>query len=89
LEEEVQRRGVHVNIPKIGSRVGVCCFGGILGGLRCFTKRIERGKLVFSNFWDFWAVGSRGVGGGGTLCALFVRLRGILFGQLVGFCGFN
>jgi hypothetical protein len=27
---QVQRRGVHVNTPKIGSRVGVNCFGGIL-----------------------------------------------------------
>jgi hypothetical protein len=27
--EEFQRRGVHVNIPKRGSRVGVLCFGGI------------------------------------------------------------
>jgi hypothetical protein len=26
----VQRRGVHVNIPEIGSRVGGICFGGIL-----------------------------------------------------------
>jgi hypothetical protein len=25
----VQRRGVHVNIPKIGSRAGEFCFGGI------------------------------------------------------------
>jgi hypothetical protein len=29
LERAVQRRGVHVNIPKIGSRDGVLCFGGI------------------------------------------------------------
>jgi hypothetical protein len=27
---KVQRRGVHVNTPKIGSRVGGNCFGGIL-----------------------------------------------------------
>jgi hypothetical protein len=27
--EEFQRRGVHVNILKIGSRVGFLCFGGI------------------------------------------------------------
>jgi hypothetical protein len=26
---QVQRRGTHVNTPKIGSRVGVFCFGGI------------------------------------------------------------
>jgi hypothetical protein len=25
----VQRRGVHVIVPKIGSRVGDYCFGGI------------------------------------------------------------
>jgi hypothetical protein len=24
-----QRRGVHVNVPKIGSRAGLFCFGGI------------------------------------------------------------
>jgi hypothetical protein len=29
LEGVVQRRGVHVNIPEIGSRVGVFMFGGI------------------------------------------------------------
>jgi hypothetical protein len=28
---EFQRRGVHVSIPKIGSRDGLKCFGGILG----------------------------------------------------------
>jgi hypothetical protein len=27
--EGVQRRGVHVNTPEIGSRVGEICFGGI------------------------------------------------------------
>jgi hypothetical protein len=29
FEERVQRRGVYVKPPEIGSRVGVFCFGGI------------------------------------------------------------
>jgi hypothetical protein len=29
FEEEFQRRGVHVNVPEIGSRDGETCFGGI------------------------------------------------------------
>jgi hypothetical protein len=41
----VQRRGVHVNIPKIGSRVGIKCFGGISG----FYAELRR-----ECFWRNW-----------------------------------
>jgi hypothetical protein len=41
----VQRRGVHVNIPEIGSRVGIKCSGGISG----FCAELRR-----ECFWRNW-----------------------------------
>jgi hypothetical protein len=48
----VQRRGVHVNIPEIGSRDGGICFGGILwfyAVLRreCFGRNLDLGFFWF------------------------------------------
>jgi hypothetical protein len=49
---EVQRRGVHVNTPKIGSRVGQMCFGGILE-----IHAVLRRDLFWGNlFWGFLGV---------------------------------
>jgi hypothetical protein len=76
---KVQRRGADVNVPKIGSRDGVCCSWGNLRVLRCFTKRIYLEELRFGGFWGFWAVGLRGVGGGGALMCFLCVL-----GDLVG-----
>jgi hypothetical protein len=45
FEEEVQRRGVHVNPPKIGSRAGELCFGGILR----FYADLRR-ECIWGNF---------------------------------------
>jgi hypothetical protein len=56
----VRRRGTHVNIPKIGSRVGVFVPWGNLRFLRCFAKRIRMGVLFLGRFWRLWAVMLRG-----------------------------
>jgi hypothetical protein len=52
FRNEVQRRGVHVNIPEIGSRDGGICFGGILwfyAVLRreCFGRNLDLGFFWF------------------------------------------
>jgi hypothetical protein len=39
-----QRRGAHVRIPEIGSRVGLFCFGGIIG----FYAELRR-EFVWGN----------------------------------------
>jgi hypothetical protein len=46
----VQRRGVHVNTPEIGSREGVFCFGGILGSHAELRRELGwefLGQLIF------------------------------------------
>jgi hypothetical protein len=48
----VRRRGAHVNIPKIGSRVGQLCFGGILGFYAELRREIK---------WRNWDLGFLGV----------------------------
>jgi hypothetical protein len=66
-----QRRGADVNTPKIGSRVGLFCFGGIYG-----FYAVLRRELFRRNFkWDFF----EGLGGdprgsteeGGDLCVIW------------------
>jgi hypothetical protein len=42
--EEFQRRGAHVNVPEIGSRVGVYCIGGILGFYAELRREFNRGN---------------------------------------------
>jgi hypothetical protein len=63
----VQRRGTHVNTPKIGSRDGVFCFGGILGFCAELRREFKRGnfKLVF--FWALVGVPRRLIEEGGTI----------------------
>jgi hypothetical protein len=54
-----QRRGARVNIPEIGSRDGVLCFGGILG-----NHAVLRRDSVWGNFnlefFEVLGVGPRG-----------------------------
>jgi hypothetical protein len=46
----VQRRGVHVSPPKIGSRDGQMCFGGILRIHADLRRELDWGNLN----WDFF-----------------------------------
>jgi hypothetical protein len=70
FEGKVRRRGTHVNIPKIGSRVGVFVFGGIYG----FCAELRR-EFVWGNL-NLGFFGVLGVGPwevteeGGPMCAL-------------------
>jgi hypothetical protein len=48
----LSRRGTHVNIPKIGSRAGEKCFGGILGIHAVLRREIK---------WRNWDLGFLGV----------------------------
>jgi hypothetical protein len=41
----IQRRGTHVNVPKIGSRAGLYCFGGIWGSHADLRRDFKRGNL--------------------------------------------
>jgi hypothetical protein len=56
----VQRRGAHVNAPKIGSRVGVFCFWGILGVYAVLRREIKWGNLSLV-FFGFLGGDPRGV----------------------------
>jgi hypothetical protein len=40
-----QRRGAHVNVPEIGSRDGLLCFGGILGVYAELRREFYWGNL--------------------------------------------
>jgi hypothetical protein len=63
-----QRRGVHVNIPEIGSRVGVFCFGGILGFYAELRRELVWGNLKLG-FFEVLGVSPRGfTEEGGDLC---------------------
>jgi hypothetical protein len=71
----VQRRGVHVNTPKTGSRVGVFCLGEIWG-----SHAVLRREFIWGNFkLDFFEdllVSPRGpTEEGGLWCA---------FGGIIG-----
>jgi hypothetical protein len=45
-----QRRGVHVKVPKIGSRAGLCCFGGISGFYAELRRELFGGNLNLTIF---------------------------------------
>jgi hypothetical protein len=70
---EFQRRGVHVSTPKIGSRDGIKCFGGILGFHADLRRELERGNFKLG-FFGVLLVGPRGATeeGGQTVCILGV-----------------
>jgi hypothetical protein len=52
FEGQVQRRGGRVNIPEIGSRVGVFSFGGIYGIHAVLRREYNWGNL----FWMIFEV---------------------------------
>jgi hypothetical protein len=49
---QVQRRGTHVNIPELGSRVGAFCFGGILRVHADLRREFWWGDLGLGFFED-------------------------------------
>jgi hypothetical protein len=49
--EEIQRRGVHVSLLKIGSRAGDLCFGGILRFYAELRREWIWGNLIWVFFW--------------------------------------
>jgi hypothetical protein len=69
FEKAVQRRGVHVNIPKIGSRDGEIIFGGILGICAELRRKFEWGNWNLG-FFENLLVDPRGVieEGGPFMC---------------------
>jgi hypothetical protein len=78
LREEVQRRGVHVNTLKIGSRGDAFCIGGILGFYADLRRESDRGNFTFVVF-GFLGVGPRrSFVEGGQLVFLLGVLGGIL-----------
>jgi hypothetical protein len=46
-----QRRGTHVSVPKIGSRDGLLCFGGIWGVYAELRREFGWGNLNLGFFW--------------------------------------
>jgi hypothetical protein len=70
---EFQRRGVDVSTPKIGSRDGIKCFGGILGFHADLRRELERGNFKLDFFGVLLGV-LRGSleEGGQTVCILGV-----------------
>jgi hypothetical protein len=60
FEEEIQRRGVHVNVPEIGSRAREFCFGGIQRFYAELRRELFRRNLNWG-FLKVLLVGSRGV----------------------------
>jgi hypothetical protein len=80
---QVQRRGADVNTPKIGSRVGEVCFGGIWGVHAVLRRELGWGNLDLA-FFGVLLVGPRGpTEEGGHYVCISVQL-----GELgVGFIG--
>jgi hypothetical protein len=64
---QVQRRGVHVNTPEIGSRVGVFCSGGIWGFYAVLRREYCWGNLVWGFFGVLVGFPRRGSEEGGRL----------------------
>jgi hypothetical protein len=68
----IQRRGVHVSIPKIGSRAGLYCFGGIWGPHADLRREFEWGNFNLGFFWVLFVVPRRYTEEGDHLCSLCV-----------------
>jgi hypothetical protein len=66
--DPVQRRGVHVNTPKIGSRVGVFCFGGILEFCAELRREFKWGNLNLMVFRFLGGCPRGTIEEGGRLC---------------------
>jgi hypothetical protein len=72
----VQRRGVHVNTPKIGSRVGVLCFGGIYQFYAELRRDFKRGNLDLLFFCGLGGVPRRLIEEGGEQWCNLGEFRG-------------
>jgi hypothetical protein len=71
-----QRRGTHVSTPEIGSRVGLFCFGGILGFYAELRRKLEWGNLRLG-FFEVLGVSPRGfTEEGGTFVCIWGNFRG-------------
>jgi hypothetical protein len=66
---KLQRRGVHVNIPEIGSRGGQKCFWGNLGFYAELRRELVVGFGDVSILVGFGGISTWLSGGGGALCA--------------------
>jgi hypothetical protein len=55
-----------VRIPKIGSRAGLCCFGGIWGVYADLRRELFEGNLDLDFFWVLLGVPRGGGKEGGT-----------------------
>jgi hypothetical protein len=69
-----QRRGTHVSVPKIGSRVGVFCFGGILGFHADLRREFIWGNLSLVFFEGLGVYPRESIEEGGQLVCLSVCL---------------
>jgi hypothetical protein len=63
----VQRRGVHVSPPKIGSRDGQMCFGGILRIHADLRRELDWGNLNLNFFEGLLGVPREGIEEGGPM----------------------
>jgi hypothetical protein len=62
---KVRRRGTDVNTPKIGSRGGKCCFGGILRFHADLRRECFWGNLVLAFFGGLGGVPRESIEEGG------------------------
>jgi hypothetical protein len=81
LGRGVQRRGVHVSTPKIGSRGGEKCFGGIQRFYAELRRELCWGDLRLDFFWVLFEVPRGTIEEGGHYVFRFVFLGG--FGTLL------
>jgi hypothetical protein len=69
--EAGQRRGAHVNVPKIGSRDGHLCFGGIQRFYAELRREIKRGNFNLVFFGVLVGSPRVSIEEGGHSCARF------------------
>jgi hypothetical protein len=71
---KVQRRGVHVNTPKRGSRGEEICFGGIWGFYAELRREFNRGNLNLDFFGVLAVVPREVIEEGGQVVFICVHL---------------
>jgi hypothetical protein len=79
----VQRRGVHVNIPEIGSRDGEFSFGGIWGFCAELRREYNWGNFILVFFRVLLGVPRGGCEEGGPFSVSLCAFGGILFEELL------
>jgi hypothetical protein len=89
--EEFQRRGAHVSVPKLGSRGGKLCFGGILGSYADLRRDLKGGNFNLLFFEGLGWVPRRFIEEGGRFVQLVCTFGGILvnwmrFGGMCRLC---